>query len=315
METIHVKFDELTTMASEHDSLEPASQRFINNDSSVESMNTSSKEDLDNLFVPMYEEYFEKKSSDMSINSAAQQVHNHQDLPSTYLIIIEEHEAPPIVTTFEEQTSPISLNEADEINQENSAGFDGNTLLTSYDALDFSEAESSTALDPSNMHEFHQMDVKDYIYYNGPLKEKVYVSQPDGFVDPDFPDHVYRLKKARYGLKQAPRVCQSQYAIELLKKRGMDDCVFMSTPMATERLYANLQGTPTDQATYRRMIGGLIYLAASHLDISFATFVYIPITWAYGIRRIADLNELHIQMQTMQDAKKIARALQEAYNF
>ncbi|GJZ28407.1 retrovirus-related pol polyprotein from transposon TNT 1-94 [Tanacetum coccineum] len=38
-----------------------------------------------------------------------------------------------------------------------------------------------------------------------PLKEEVYVSQPEGFIDPDHPTHVYRLKKALYGLKQAPR--------------------------------------------------------------------------------------------------------------
>ncbi|GJX46191.1 hypothetical protein Tco_0271381 [Tanacetum coccineum] len=118
METIHVKFDELTIMASEHDSLEPISQRFINNDSSAESMNTPSKEDLDNLFGPMYDKYFEKRSSDISIKSATHQVHNYEDSPLTSSIIIEEHEAPPIVTTSEEQTSPISLNEADEFNQE-----------------------------------------------------------------------------------------------------------------------------------------------------------------------------------------------------
>ncbi|GKF44229.1 hypothetical protein Tco_0130781 [Tanacetum coccineum] len=47
----------------------------------------------------------------------------------------------------------------------------------------------------------------------------------------------------------------------------------MSTPMATERLDADLQGTPTDQTTYRRMIGGLMYLTASRPDIAFATFV------------------------------------------
>nr|GFC68962.1 Gag-Pol polyprotein [Tanacetum cinerariifolium] len=50
----------------------------------------------------------------------------------------------------------------------------------------------------------YQMDVKTTFLY-GPLKEKVYVNQPDGFVDPYHPDKVYRLKKELYGFKQAPR--------------------------------------------------------------------------------------------------------------
>nr|GEZ80895.1 retrovirus-related Pol polyprotein from transposon TNT 1-94 [Tanacetum cinerariifolium] len=50
----------------------------------------------------------------------------------------------------------------------------------------------------------YQMDVKT-MFLNGNLREEVYVSQPDGFVDQDNPNHVYKLKKALYGLKQAPR--------------------------------------------------------------------------------------------------------------
>ncbi|GKB57953.1 retrovirus-related pol polyprotein from transposon TNT 1-94 [Tanacetum coccineum] len=50
----------------------------------------------------------------------------------------------------------------------------------------------------------YQMYVKT-VFLNGELKEEVYVSQPEGFVDPDHSTHVYRLKKALYGLNQAPR--------------------------------------------------------------------------------------------------------------
>ncbi|GJY07903.1 retrovirus-related pol polyprotein from transposon TNT 1-94 [Tanacetum coccineum] len=205
METIHVKFDELTTMAFEHDSLEPVFQRFNNNNSSAESMNTPSKEDLDNLFGPMYEEYFEKNSSNTLINSATQPTQIHEDSPSTSSIIVEEHESPPIVTTSKEQNFPISLTEADEFNQEDFADFDGNTVFIPYNGPNHEEIESSTAaLDPSNVQNFHQesfalvarleavrmfiafathknitifqMDVKTK-FLNGLLKEEVYVSQ------------------------------------------------------------------------------------------------------------------------------------------
>nr|GEX92087.1 uncharacterized mitochondrial protein AtMg00810-like [Tanacetum cinerariifolium] len=61
------------------------------------------------------------------------------------------------------------------------------------------------------------MDVKTAFLY-GPLKEEVYVNQPDGFVDSYHPDQVYRLKKALYGLKQAPRVWYDDLSKFLLSK-------------------------------------------------------------------------------------------------
>ncbi|GKG00624.1 hypothetical protein Tco_0302314, partial [Tanacetum coccineum] len=114
--TIYVKFDEPTAMASEHDCLELELQRFNYHNSSANSMNTPSKEDLDNLFGPMFEDYFEKASSDTTINSAAQPTQVHEESSPTSSIFVDTHEAPPVVTTSDEQTSLISLTESYEFN-------------------------------------------------------------------------------------------------------------------------------------------------------------------------------------------------------
>ncbi|GJT53672.1 retrovirus-related pol polyprotein from transposon TNT 1-94 [Tanacetum coccineum] len=63
----------------------------------------------------------------------------------------------------------------------------------------------------------YQMDIKT-AFLNGPLKEEVYVAQPDGFVDPDHPEKVYRLRKALYGLKQAPRAWYDELSNFLMTK-------------------------------------------------------------------------------------------------
>nr|GEV39427.1 putative ribonuclease H-like domain-containing protein [Tanacetum cinerariifolium] len=145
----------------------------------IESMNIPSKEELDNLIGPMYEEYFKKSSSNTSINSATQQVHNHEDSLSTSSIVVEEHEAPPIVTKSKEQTSTIPLNEANESNLKDSVDFDGNTVFVPYDVLNFKEVESSTtALDPLNMHEFHQVQLSKHIWTKAhPLEQSVLKSK------------------------------------------------------------------------------------------------------------------------------------------
>ncbi|GJT47722.1 putative ribonuclease H-like domain-containing protein [Tanacetum coccineum] len=204
----------------------------------------------------------------------------------------------------------------------------------------------------------YQMDVKT-AFLNGDLQEEVFVSQPEGFEDPEHPTHVYRLKKALYGLKQAPRawydtlskfliatkffkgvvdptlftrkigkhillvqiyvddiifastdptactifskemnskfqmsmmgqmsfflglqvsqsprgifINQAKYALEILKKYGMDLTDHVDTPMVDQfKLVEDLKGIPVDQTRFRGMVGSLMYLTASRPDLVFA---------------------------------------------
>ncbi|GJZ74959.1 putative ribonuclease H-like domain-containing protein [Tanacetum coccineum] len=159
----------------------------------------------------------------------------------------------------------------------------------------------------------YQMDVKT-TFLNGILREEVYVSQPDGFVDQDNPNHVYKLKKALYGLKQAPHAWydllskfllsqefskgtvdptlfirrqgkdillisqsprgiflnQSKYALESLKKYGMESSDPVDTPMVEKsKLDEDPQGKAVDPTHYRGMVGTLMYLTASRPDLTF----------------------------------------------
>nr|GEV27836.1 retrovirus-related Pol polyprotein from transposon TNT 1-94 [Tanacetum cinerariifolium] len=68
----------------------------------------------------------------------------------------------------------------------------------------------------------YQMDVKT-AFLNGPLKEEVYVAQPDGFVDPDHPEKVYQLRKALYGLKQTPKAWYDELSKFLTSKSFTKD--------------------------------------------------------------------------------------------
>nr|GEU68588.1 retrovirus-related Pol polyprotein from transposon TNT 1-94 [Tanacetum cinerariifolium] len=71
----------------------------------------------------------------------------------------------------------------------------------------------------------YQIDVKSAFLY-GTIEEEVYVCQPLGFEDPDYPDKVYKVVKALYGLRQAPRAWYETLAIYLLEnsfQRGKID--------------------------------------------------------------------------------------------
>ncbi|GJU15845.1 retrovirus-related pol polyprotein from transposon TNT 1-94 [Tanacetum coccineum] len=91
-------------------------------------------------------------------------------------------------------------------------------------------------------------------FLKGILREEVYVSQPDEFMDQDNPNHVNKLKKALYWLKQAPHTCD-----------------LVDTPMVEKsKLDEDTQGKAVDLTQYRGMVDTLMYLIASRPDLTFA---------------------------------------------
>ncbi|GJX28023.1 putative ribonuclease H-like domain-containing protein [Tanacetum coccineum] len=116
----------------------------------------------------------------------------------------------------------------------------------------------------------------------GKIDEEVYVSQPPGFIDPKYPQKVYKVVKALYGLHQAPRACvkqkeygifisQDKYVAEILKKFDFVSVKTASTPIETQKpLVKDEEASDVDVHLYRSMIGSLMYLTASRPDIMFA---------------------------------------------
>nr|GEV18973.1 retrovirus-related Pol polyprotein from transposon TNT 1-94 [Tanacetum cinerariifolium] len=196
--------------------------------------------DLDNLFGPLYEEYYDKGLQEVSDNFAAT-TPNNENTSSSSSIIVEQDDTPQIVSLIHQlcmsftkkhrssdkwtKNHPIEQVIGDPSKPKNKTDAK-NTVIWNKSCLvakgygqeegiDFEKSFAPVArLEAIRIFVAYaahknfpifQMDVKT-TFLNGPLKEEVFVRQPDGFVDPDFPNHFYRLKKALYGLKQALRV-------------------------------------------------------------------------------------------------------------
>nr|GEV54085.1 hypothetical protein [Tanacetum cinerariifolium] len=344
VETIHVNFDELPQMVSDHVSSDPAQQcpkTALEHDSL--SLDTQCQEnvphadrtvtmsnELDLLFSPMFDELLNgstqvvSKSSVVTTADAPNQRQQQHTTPlNTQTIPEPTCQVPTQAPTV---TSPENINQAETISE--NAQVKDDEFVNIFYTLDhpleqvtgnpsqsvrtrrqletdeeiFARLEAVRLFIAYAAHKsftIYQMDVKTTFLY-GPLKEEVYVNQPDGFVDPYHPDKVYRLKKALYGLKQASRawydelsnflvskgfskgiqihqsprgifINQAKYAQEILIKHGMTSCDSVGTPMATKHLDADLSGTLVDQTKYQSMVRALMYLTASRPDIVHAT--------------------------------------------
>ncbi|GJW65276.1 putative ribonuclease H-like domain-containing protein [Tanacetum coccineum] len=144
----------------------------------------------------------------------------------------------------------------------------------------------------------YQIGCEKCLFY-GKIDEEVYVSQPPGFIDPKYPQKVYKVVKALYGLHQAPRawsrfqmsswrahfflglqvkqkedgifISQDKYVAEILKKFDFVSVKTASTPIETQKpLVKDEEASDVDVHLYRSMIGSLMYLTASRPDIMFA---------------------------------------------
>ncbi|GKB00583.1 putative ribonuclease H-like domain-containing protein [Tanacetum coccineum] len=109
----------------------------------------------------------------------------------------------------------------------------------------------------------YQMDVKsDFLY--GTIEEEVYVCQPPGFENPQFPDKVYKKDDGIF-------ISQDKYVVNILKKFDFITIMTASTPIETNKaLLKYEEAKEVDVHLYRSMIGSLMYLTASRPDIMFA---------------------------------------------
>nr|GEU33211.1 retrovirus-related Pol polyprotein from transposon TNT 1-94 [Tanacetum cinerariifolium] len=308
VETIHVNFDELPHMASDHVKNVPQAAGIV----------TTSNE-LDFLFSLMFDGLLNgstqvvSKSSAVTIDDAPNQYQGEtssRHVDSSNMHTFYQRHPSEHRWTKDHSLEQVIGNPSQLVRTRRHLESDGEMCMF---ALTVSQTE------PKNIKEAIADSVwidsiQEEVHQFGRLDEEVYVNQPDGFVDPYHLDKVYRLKKALYGLKQATRACkfemtiieelkfflgiqiqqspggifinQAKYAQEILIKHGMTSCDSIGTPMGTKHLDANLSGTPVDQTKYRSMVGALMYLTVSRPDIVHAT--------CYCARYQAKLTEKHL---------------------
>ncbi|GJY27222.1 retrovirus-related pol polyprotein from transposon TNT 1-94 [Tanacetum coccineum] len=285
VESIHLRFDETkqmfeTSVANDTSGLVHQRQKasyYDNPDPAPELQNVSpsadttvpSQQELDLLFGPLYDEFFNDGTSRVNKSSSPTDNSIQKDtLPSTHIQPTSEPTTPtnvhaeenndnqaeftnPFCTPVQENAESSSRNIVWELvdkpfgknviklkwlwknkKDEDQTVIRNKARLVAKgyaqeEGIDFEESFAPVArleavrifvaYAAHKSFPIYQMDVK-MTFLNGLLKEEVYVAQPDGFVDPDHPEKVYRLRKALYRLKQAPRAWYDELSKFLISK-------------------------------------------------------------------------------------------------
>nr|GEU76060.1 hypothetical protein [Tanacetum cinerariifolium] len=296
VESIHIRFDEIkevleTSVANDTSGLVPQRQKAsdydksdpipqLHNVSSLADAHVPSQQELDLLFGPLYDEFFNAGSNpkdtqpttniqptsapstptyvhaEENNDNQAEEEHSIDDeFTNLFYHQLEQarrNPSKPVETRRQLATDPemymfaltvstakpknIKEAVADsawiEVMQEELHQFD----RLQEEGIDFEESFAPVAhleavwifiaYAAHKSFPIYHMDVKT-AFLNGPLKEEVYVAQPDGFVDPDHPEKVYRLRKALYGLKQALRAWYDELSKFMISK-GFTKVAYLS---------------------------------------------------------------------------------------
>ncbi|GJT01714.1 retrovirus-related pol polyprotein from transposon TNT 1-94, partial [Tanacetum coccineum] len=262
VETIHVNFDELPLIASDHVSSDP-----------VLKCPTTALEQVSLSLDPQKSRKFVSKSSAVHAANAPTQRQQQNTTPSTSTTVATDTPPLNIQTTPETKTQAPTVIATENINQAktNKENCTSDAGRTSLEGINLEESFAPVArLEAVRLfvayaaHKsflVYQMDVKT-TFINGPIKEEVYVNHPDRFIDPHHPNKVYRLKKTLYGLKQALRARYDELSNFLLSKgfcKGSIDPTLFITKKGKDillviQIHQSLRGIFINQAKYAQEI-------------------------------------------------------------
>nr|GEZ76404.1 integrase, catalytic region, zinc finger, CCHC-type, peptidase aspartic, catalytic [Tanacetum cinerariifolium] len=226
METMNVTFDELSAMAFEQNSSRPGLQSMTSGQISSELELTyapstitpwrPSEHDLDILFEPMHNDYLGGRPTEAPRAIPAAPVVQNLQAPSASMSFQDSAPVPTNSSNTLVSSHNVDMTSQQHAQQQRNlnpsptasaadnvlnAGFEGDLFVNPFGTP---STEIFLAYAAHKGFTVYQMDVKT-TFLHGSLKEDVYVCQPEGFIDADYPSHVYKLTKALYGLKQAPR--------------------------------------------------------------------------------------------------------------
>ncbi|GJZ27555.1 retrovirus-related pol polyprotein from transposon TNT 1-94, partial [Tanacetum coccineum] len=194
--------------ASDYDNSDPVPQ--LQNVSPSADTIVPSQQELDLIFGPLYDEFFNAGTSRANKSFSPTDNSTKQDtLPTT------------TIHPTSEPSTPINVHaEGNNDNQSEDAHFEPYEFVNPFCTPDEDQTviRNKARLVAKGYAQEEGINFKESFAPVARLEAEVYVAQPDGFVDPDHPEKVYLLRKALYGLKQAPRAWYDELSNFLISK-------------------------------------------------------------------------------------------------